>query len=70
MAFEEIPAWLGGWDGFELAGGVITHGRDPRHIGRPEGIHNKIEVLERMPHGYRDDASFFMKRRTAFPGIP
>ncbi|MBP1628973.1 MAG: hypothetical protein H6Q00_3448, partial [Holophagaceae bacterium] len=30
----------------------------------------KIKVLKRTAYGYRDDAYFFLKIRSAFPGIP
>jgi transposase len=30
--------------------------------------HHKIKVIDRLVHGYRDDACFFLKIRAAFPG--
>jgi transposase len=33
-------------------------------------MNNKIKVLKRMAYGYRDESSFFLKLRAAFPGIP
>jgi len=35
-----------------------------------EGIMNKIKVIKRMTYGFRDDDSFFLKIRAAFPGNP
>jgi hypothetical protein len=29
---------------------------------------NKIKVIKRMAYGFRDDAYFFLKIRSAFPG--
>ncbi|MBU1235801.1 MAG: transposase, partial [Gammaproteobacteria bacterium] len=34
-----------------------------------EGINNKIKVIKRMAYGFRDDAYFFLKIRSAFPGV-
>lgn len=39
------------------------------HTGLVEGINNRIKVISRIACGYRDDACFFLKIRTAFPGI-
>ncbi len=49
---------------------VFNHALFPLHTSVVEGINNKIKVLKRMAYGYRDDASFFLKIRAAFPGIP
>lgn len=35
-----------------------------------EGINNRIKVIKRMAYGFRDDEYFFLKTRSAFPGIP
>lgn len=32
-------------------------------------VNNKIKVIERMAYGFRDDSYFFLKIRSAFPGI-
>ncbi len=50
--------------------GILAHCRFPLHTGLLEGINNKIKVLKRMAYGFRDDAYFFLKIRSAFPGIP
>lgn len=50
--------------------GILAHCRYPLHTGLLEGINNKIKVLKRMAYGFRDDAYFFLKIRSAFPGIP
>jgi transposase len=49
--------------------GILNHCRFPLHTGVLEGCNNKIKVLKRMAYGYRDDAYFFLKIRSAFPGI-
>lgn len=48
--------------------GILAHCRWPLHTSLLEGINNKIKVLKRMAYGYRDDAYFFLKIRSAFPG--
>jgi transposase len=50
--------------------GILAHGRWSLHTSLLEGINNKIKVIKRMAYGYRDDAYFFLKIRSAFPGIP
>jgi transposase len=50
--------------------GVLAHCRYPLHTGVLEGINNKIKVLKRMAYGFRNDHYFFLKIRSAFPGIP
>jgi len=50
--------------------GILSHCRWPLHTSLLEGINNKIKVLKRTAYGYRDDAYFFLKIRSAFPGIP
>ncbi len=37
--------------------------------GLIEGINNRIKVIKRMAHGFRDDTCFFLKIRAAFPAI-
>jgi transposase len=32
-----------------------------------EGMNNRIKVIKRIAHGYRDSADFFIKIKTAFP---
>ena len=50
--------------------GLLAHCWYPLHTGLLEGINNKIKVLKRMAYGFRDDGYFFLKIRSAFPGIP
>ena len=50
--------------------GIIAHCRWPLHTSLLEGINNKIKVIKRMAYGFRDDEYFFLKIRSAFPGIP
>ncbi|WP_415859041.1 transposase [Burkholderia pyrrocinia] len=35
-----------------------------------EGVNSTIKVIKRRADGYRDDESFFVKIRAAFPGNP
>jgi transposase len=50
--------------------GILAHCRYPLNTGLLEGINNKIKVLKRMAYGFRNDTYFFLKIRSAFPGIP
>ena len=50
--------------------GILSHCRFPINSGVLEGCNNKIKVLKRVAYGFRDEASFFLKIRAAFPGIP
>ncbi len=50
--------------------GILAHCRFPLHTSILEGINNKIKVLKRMAYGFRNDTYFFLKIRSAFPGIP
>jgi transposase len=34
-----------------------------------QGTNNKIKVIKRIACGFRDDAYFLLKIRTAFPGL-
>lgn len=52
------------------AHGIVSHARWPLHTSLLEGINNKIKVIKRMAYGLRDDAYFFLKIRSAFPGTP
>jgi transposase len=54
----------------ERLAGVLAHCHWPLHTSLLEGINNKIKVIKRMAYGFRDDGSFFLKVRAAFPGIP
>lgn len=49
-------------------GHILSHCRYPLNTGVLEGINNKIKVIKRMTYGSRDDAYFFLKIRSAFPG--
>lgn len=40
------------------------------HTGQLKGINNRIKVIKRMPHGYRDSEFFFMKVKNVPPGNP
>jgi transposase len=48
--------------------GILSHCRYPLNTSVLEGINNKIKVIKRMAYGFRDDAYFFLKIRSAFPG--
>lgn len=50
-------------------GGILAHCRWPLGTNLIEGINNKIKVIKRMAYGFRDDAYFFLKIRSAFPGV-
>lgn len=50
--------------------GILAHCRFAIHTSLIEGVNNKIKLLKRIGYGYRDDAYFFLKIRSAFPGIP
>ena len=54
----------------EYLPGILSHCRWPFHTSVLEGINNKIKVIKRMAYGFRDDEYFFLKIRSAFPGIP
>jgi transposase len=58
-----------GWISTYLPG-ILAHCRWALNTSVLEGINNKIKVIKRMAYGYRDDAYFFLKIRSAFPGIP
>lgn len=49
--------------------GILSRVRWPMHTGLVEGINNRIKVIKRIAYGYRDDAYFFLKIRSAFPGV-
>lgn len=49
--------------------GILAHCRWPLGTNLVEGINNKIKVIKRVAYGYRDDAYFFLKIRSAFPGL-
>jgi transposase len=48
--------------------GILAQCQWPLGTNPIEGINNKIKLIKRMAHGYRDDAYFFLKIRAAFPG--
>ena len=48
--------------------GILAHCRWPLGTNLLEGINNRIKVIKRIAYGFRDDAYFFLKIRTAFPG--
>lgn len=52
-----------------LLAGILAHCRYPLGTNLIEGINNKIKVIKRMACDFRDDASFFLKIRAAFPGL-
>lgn len=49
--------------------GILAHCRYPLGTNLLEGINNRIKVIKRMAYGFRDDAYFFLKIRSAFPGV-
>lgn len=48
--------------------GILAHCRWALSTSVLEGINNRIKVIKRMAYGFRDDAYFFLKIRSAFPG--
>jgi transposase len=48
---------------------ILAHCRWSLGTNIIEGINNKIKVIKRMDYGFRDDAYFFLKIRSAFPGV-
>lgn len=52
----------------EKLAGIVSHCRYPLHTSLLEGINNKIKVIKRIAYGFRDEAYFFLKIRSAFPG--
>lgn len=50
--------------------GIISRCRHPLNTSVVEGINNTIKVIKRRAYGYRDEEYFFLKIRSAFPGIP
>lgn len=49
--------------------GILAHCRWPIHTSFIEGVNNKIKVLKRMAYRFRDQEYFFLRIRSAFPGI-
>jgi transposase len=49
--------------------GILAHCRWDLNTSVLEGMNNKIKVLKRMAYGFRDDDYFFLKIRSAFPGV-
>ena len=47
---------------------ILGHCRHPLHTSVLEGINNRIKVIKRMAHGFRDTEYFFLKISAAFPG--
>lgn len=50
--------------------GILAQCRWKLNTSVLEGINNKVKVMKRMAYGFRDDDYFFLKIRSAFPGIP
>lgn len=40
------------------------------HIGKLEGINNRIKVMKRVEYGYRDSAFFFLKIKDSYCANP
>lgn len=49
--------------------GILAHCRWKLTTALVEGINNTIKVIKRMAYGFRDDEYFFLRIRSAFPGI-
>lgn len=49
--------------------GILAHCRWKLNTALVEGINNTIKVIKRMAYGFRDDQYFFLRIRSAFPGI-
>lgn len=49
--------------------GIVARCRHPLNTSIVEGINNTIKVIKRRAYGYRDQDYFFLKIRSAFPGI-
>lgn len=49
--------------------GIISSCRWKINTSVLEGINNRIKVIKRMAYGYRDDEYFFLKIKSAFPGV-
>jgi len=49
---------------------ILFRCQHPLNTSIVEGINNTIKVIKRRAYGYRDQEDFFLKIRTAFPGIP
>ena len=47
----------------ERVDGILAHCQYPLHKSFLEGIMNKIKVIKRMAHGFREDDYFFLKIR-------
>ncbi|KAK89703.1 transposase, partial [Bordetella holmesii] len=50
--------------------GILSRCRHRLNTSIVEGINNTIKVIKRRSYGYRDQEYFFLKIRSAFPGIP
>ncbi len=48
--------------------GILAYCRVPLHTSVLEGVNNRIKVIKRIAHGYRDDEYFFLRIKAAFPG--
>lgn len=49
--------------------GIVSRCRHPLNTSIVEGINNTIKVIKRRAYGYTDQEYFFLKIRSAFPGI-
>lgn len=50
--------------------GILSRCRHRLNTSIVEGINNTIKVIKRRAYGYRGREYFFLKIRSAFPGIP
>lgn len=48
--------------------GIVASAAYPMNTSILEGMNNRIKVIKRMAYGYRDNAYFFLKIKSAFPG--
>ncbi len=50
--------------------GIISSADHKINTSVLEGVNNKIKQVKRRAYGFRDDNYFFLKVKTAFPGLP
>lgn len=48
--------------------GIVAHTAYSIHTGQLEGVNDKIKLIKRRSHGFRDSTYFTLKVKQAFPG--